>query len=192
MKKLGFILLLLWHLDLKAAAEAKKEDRASWVPVGNVHHYAGFLELAMRKEGRSFIESLIRAQTETEAGRLKIAEHILEEELGRVMPMSKRVMKSSVGLREEAFTILFDKESGDARIPDDEKDLLRACEMLIESARLESPHSDTESSMWIEDLEKFGSITEGSLIKMTEDGNLGDATRLLATIWNSAVKKEHI
>lgn len=194
MKKIGFLaLLLLWQVDSKAAVEAREAGPGRWAPVGSLHHYAEFLEEAIRRDGRSFIEAVTRAHAETEAGRLESAEHILEEELGKVIPMSKRVMQSSVGLREEAFDVLFDKDSGDARIPAAEEDLLIACELLIKSAGLESPHSDTESTRWIEDLERFGGIPiDGGLVKMAESGRLEEARRLLSEIWRRAVTEGHV
>lgn len=192
MKKLLFVaLLLLYQAEVKAASmEAHEPSR--WKPAGTVHHYTEFLEEAIRKDGRSFIDAVTRALAETEAGHSRDAEHILEEELEKVIPMFKRVTRSSVGLREEAFDILFDKESGNSRIPDDE-DLLKACELLIESARIESPHSDAESTRWIEDLERFGGISgEGGLVKMAEEGNLSGAKRLLSELWRRALEEGYL
>jgi hypothetical protein len=98
------------------------------------------------------------------------------------------ISKSSVGLRDEAFAILFN-ESGESVIPE-ESSLTIACKMLIESASLENPYVDTESTRWIQDLEKMGKIpVEDNLVKMFESGRIEDAARILSEIWIKAVRE---
>jgi len=107
--------------------------------------------------------------------------------------MSVKPNKSSVGLREESFSILFDRESGEAVIPSSKEELLLACGLLIESAMLESPHSDCESTRWMELLEKLGSISSSDgFVAMAEGGNMEAAKELFSETWTIAVTNGQI